>query len=60
MRSYIPDGGSSFGNPLIGCRPILYNITFLRGDPYIYVCVCVFARLQAIRVCRKNVTRSSR
>lgn len=38
---HIPDGGSSFGNPLIGCRPILYNITFLLGDPYIYIYTCV-------------------
>jgi hypothetical protein len=33
----IPDGDSSLGNPLIGCRPILYNITFLRGGPCIKI-----------------------
>lgn len=44
----IPDGGSSFGNPLIGCRPILYNITFLRGGPYIYMYLLVYMRFGCV------------
>lgn len=42
----IPGGDSSLGNPLIGCRPILYiyiyNIIFLCGDPYYILFIFMF------------------